>query len=372
MTDLSAASLHPSLQKLSAAHRRLTRLLSLLFFLIMAGALIFMMTTALSNRSMENLLIFAVAGLVMLPMIALMWGLLWYLERWTTRRITVANQLLRENTPLSVRLTPAGLNSRFGTLMLLQILDQQAASGPLYALIEPNSGWSQPPHQAMTGHLYCQDLQIGRRLIALHDDKVLIGKLVDGKVHYRQMQWVSIAVLAVVSIVATVAGFLGFREYQAYQDLDQQQRWAKASADWLQTPGQITRAELTVTKIPKGAIRVDGYWPQIEFAYSVTGVTHSSDMPFFCNQPTTNREIAETWLAQYPSGAAVTVYHDPADPARGVLKAGYTAVCQATLKQKQWDILLKGGMTGFLLATLLVLVIMLRGQRRQARAFLEP
>ena len=213
MTGISAVSLHPSLQRLSAAHRRLTRLLSLLFFLVMASALIFMMINALSNRSMENLLIFAVGGLVVLPMIALMWGLLWYLERWMTRRINEANQLLRGNTPVSARLTPTGLNNKLGMLMTLQLLDQRTASEPLHALIEPNFGWNQPLRQEITIQLYCPDLKPNSRLTALHNDKVLLGKLVDGKAYYRRMKWISIVLMTVLMVVAVVIGFLTFQEH---------------------------------------------------------------------------------------------------------------------------------------------------------------
>ncbi|MEZ5602267.1 MAG: hypothetical protein R3F36_15640 [Candidatus Competibacteraceae bacterium] len=64
---MSAIPPHPSLQKLAAANRRRLRLLGLLFFMVMAGVLVFMMSFALTHRDMLNLLIFAVAGLVMLP-----------------------------------------------------------------------------------------------------------------------------------------------------------------------------------------------------------------------------------------------------------------------------------------------------------------
>jgi len=215
MADISDVSLHPSLQRLSAAHRRLSRLLSLLFFLVMASALIFMMINALSNRSMENLLIFAVGGLVVLPMIALMWGLLWYLEHSMTRRISEANQLLRATPPVSARLTPAGLNSKFGMLMTLQLLDQRTASVPLHALIEPAFGWDQPPGQEITIQLYCPDLKPDRRLAALHNDKVLIGKLVDGKAYSRWMKRIRIAIATVITIIAVMIGLLIFQEYQA-------------------------------------------------------------------------------------------------------------------------------------------------------------
>lgn len=208
MTDIAAVSLHPSLQQIGATHRRLTRLLSLLFFLAMAGALVFMMTTALSNRSTQNLLIFAVAGFAMLPMMALMWGLLWYLERWMTRRLTDANHLLRSCAPVDARLTPTGTHTKFGMLMTLELPNQRNATGsPFSVLIEPNSGWSQPPRQAIDVHLYFNDLKSNSRLVALHEGKALIGKLVESEAHCRYLKQVGIAVVAVLLIFAVVLGF---------------------------------------------------------------------------------------------------------------------------------------------------------------------
>lgn len=370
MTDISSASLHPSLQQLNATHRRLTRSLSLLFFLIMAGVLVFMMTTALSNRSMENLLIFAAAGLVILPMIALMWGLLWYLERWMARRVNDANGLLRSCSPVNARLTPSGISNKTGALMTVQILDRRPATGLLYALIEPNTGLTRLPRQEITVQFYCQDWQPDRRLVALHEGRALLGKLVDGKKYYRQMKWSSIAAVTLLGILTVVMGAFGFHEYQAYQRLGQQQRWAEASANWPETPGRIVRAEVAMAKIPQGKIRVDGYWPRIAFDYEIAGVAQHSATPFFCNRPTTNRKSAERWLAEYPAGAAVTVYYDPADATRGVLKAGYTAACQAALEKKQWDVIFGAGIAGFLFLLMMVLAFILRRQQRQARAIL--
>ena len=371
MTDLSPTSLHPSLQQLNATHRRLTRSLSLLFFLIMAGALVFMMTTALSNRSMENLLIFAVAGLVILPMIALMWGLLWYLERWMTRRLNDANRLLRSCNPVNARLTPAGVSNKSGALMTVQILDRHPATGLLYALIEPNTGWTRPPRQEITAQFYCQDWQPDGRLVALHEGRALLGKLVDGKKYYRQMKWVAIAAVTALLVVATFLAALAFQEYQTYQNLQQQQQWAEASANWSEASGRIIRAELATAKIPKGKIKVDGYWPRIEFGYSVAGVEQQSATPFFCNRPTTHRKAVETWLGEYPAGAAVTVYYDPADSTRGVLKEGYTAACQVALEEKRWDVIFGAGIAGFLFLLMIAVAIVLRRQYCQVQAFLE-
>jgi hypothetical protein len=222
MPHSAEAFLHPSLQQLGAAHRRLTRSLGLMFFLAMAGALVFMMTTALNHRSMENLLIFAMAGLVILPMIALMWGLLGYLERWMTRRLNDANRLLQGCAPVNARLTPAGISNKFGALMAVQILDRRPATGLLHALIEPNTGRIRSPRQEMTVQLYCQDCKPNSRLVALHEGQALLGKLVDGKKYCQQMKWVTIAAVTALFMVAAFLAVLAFQKSQTYQDLYQQ------------------------------------------------------------------------------------------------------------------------------------------------------
>jgi hypothetical protein len=97
--DVPDVPLHPSLRKPSAAYRRLLRLLGLLLFLIMAGTLAFMMATALSSRDPGSLMLLALSGLVMLPVVALLGGLMWYLDRWQARRLNAANRVLRESPP---------------------------------------------------------------------------------------------------------------------------------------------------------------------------------------------------------------------------------------------------------------------------------
>jgi len=99
--------------------------------------------------------------------------------------------------------------------MTLQLLDQRTAPVPLHALIEPAFGWDRPLGQAITIQLHCPDLKPNRRLAALHNDKVLIGKLVDGKTYYRRMKWIRIAIAIVVAIIAVMIGLLIFQEYQA-------------------------------------------------------------------------------------------------------------------------------------------------------------
>ena len=207
MTDVPKTQLlHPSLQRLNAVHQRRLRLLGLLFFLTMAGTLVFLMITALTSRDVVNLLVLAVAGLVMLPTVALMGGLIWYLDRWVARGLSEADRVLRQSTPASARLQPVGRATRFGVLMAVQHLKSgQSALEPLHALINPSFRWSRPPDREVTVELYCQDLQPGSPLVALQSDGgALLGKVVAREAHERDMRWMMIAVVGLLALAATV------------------------------------------------------------------------------------------------------------------------------------------------------------------------
>ncbi|TVR61481.1 MAG: hypothetical protein EA420_11720 [Candidatus Competibacteraceae bacterium] len=207
MTDVSKTQLlHPSLQRLNAVHQRRLRLLGLLFFLAMAGTLVFLMITAFTSRELANLIVLAVAGLVMLPMVALMGGLMWYLDRRLTRGLGEADRVLRQSTPASARLQPVGRATRFGVLMAVQHLKGgQSALEPLHALINPSFRWSRPPDREVTVELYCQDLQPGSPLVALQSDGgALLGKIVAREAHERDMRRTMIAVVGLLALAATV------------------------------------------------------------------------------------------------------------------------------------------------------------------------
>jgi hypothetical protein len=207
MTDVPKTQLlHPSLQRLNAVHQRRLRLLGLLFFLTMAGTLVFLMITALTSRDLANLLVLAVAGLVMLPTVALMGGLIWYLDRWVVRGLNEADRVLRQSTPAGARLQPVGRATRFGVLMAVQHLKGgQSALEPLHALINPSFRWSRPPDREVTVELYCQDLQPGSPLVALQSDGgALLGKVVAREAHERDMRRMMIAVVGLLALAATV------------------------------------------------------------------------------------------------------------------------------------------------------------------------
>lgn len=199
MTD---AIFHPGLQQQLSAHRRFLRLLTLSIFLVMAGAMVFAMTMALQGGTLGDLLLLVLIGGIVLVMVLSLGGLSWFLDRWMMRRLTDANRLVQEHRPLAARLTPTDDNTRPGTLMAVQLLGQPTISGSSHVLLKPSMGWGRLPPQDLTVQLYCRDLQPGSRLVALHDNKALLGKSVDRQQYLRQQQWMVMALAAVVLLVA--------------------------------------------------------------------------------------------------------------------------------------------------------------------------
>lgn len=91
--------------------------------------------------------------------------------------------------------------------MAMHRLDQRTVRETGYVLIEPFLGGTGPLRQDLTVQLYCQDLQPDSRLVALHDGKALLGKLVDRQKYHRQRQLIMIALAAALLLVA-IAIFL--------------------------------------------------------------------------------------------------------------------------------------------------------------------
>lgn len=350
--------LHPSLQRLSTAPRRLLRVLGLLLALTLAGVLTFASVTAFSSGDAANLWLLGLIVLTLLPSAALLGGLLWYLNRWLSRQLSVADRLLRECAPLSARLTPTGLTGRNGVLVALRpLLKAHAAAGPLYALLNPSFCWSCSPRREITVELYCQGLKPGNELVALQSDgNALLGKLVTWEAYSRDLRRLVGAALALVLLAVAVMGTLAIQGYRAYRGLEQERWMAEASRSWPQVPGTVLRGQLKTSRIARGKSWITAYQARVEFTYPVAGVMRHGDTPYFCDQPTPDRRVAETWLAKYPAGAAVAVHYDPANPDRSVLEAGYPAACEAALSEKQLEVVFAGTVLGFLL--LIVLVVL--------------
>jgi len=348
---VSAIPPHPSLQKLAAANRRRLRLLGLLFFMVMAGVLVFMMTVALTHRDMVNLLIFAAAGLVMLPTMALVGGLLWHLERRQTRRLSAADRVLRESVPMNARLAPTGLANRAGTLVAVQpeTRTRPLSIGPVFALLDPVQRWDRASRPELTVQLYCAQLEPGQELVALRDNgDALLGKLVALDSYRRQTTWMTAAALGLIVLGMVVLAVLAAGDYREYQGLDQARRFAVASENWPPTTGTVRDASVVTLRIPQGKTSVTGYRARIEFEYVVAGTAYRGDHLSFCQPPSLEKQAAETRLTPYPIGTRVEVRYDPTDPTRGVLEPSRAEACEPLLAAAWREMLLSLGLLGLL------------------------
>ena len=348
---MSAIPPHPSLQKLAAANRRRLRLLGLLFFMVMAGVLVFMMTVALTHRDMVNLLIFAVAGLVMLPTMALVGGLLWYLERQQTRRLSAADRVLRESAPMNARLAPTGLANRVGTLVAVrpETRTRPPSIGPIFALLDPVQRWDRASRPELTVQLYCAQLEPGQELVALRDDgDALLGKLVALDSYRRQTTWMTAAALSLIVLGMVVLAVLAAGDYREYQRFDQARRFAVASENWPPTMGTVRDASVVTLRIPRGKTSVTGYRARIEFEYVVAGTAYRGDHLSFCQPPSLEKQAAEARLTPYPIGTRVEARYDPTDPTRGVLEPGRAEACEPLLAAAWREMLLSLGLLGLL------------------------
>ena len=202
---MNSTPLHPALQTQATTHRRLLRGMSLLLFVTLSGIMLFIMVRAFASGDMANLLLLAVIGVIMLPVVALLGGLIWYLDRWQSQRLSVANRLLGECPPVMARLTGSGPSDRTGILTLIQPLAQPSAP-PCHALIHPTFRASHLLRQGITAQLYCPNRQSGSDMVAIHDGDALLGRLVDPEVYGRQRRLLLIAGLGLLLIVAAVLG----------------------------------------------------------------------------------------------------------------------------------------------------------------------
>lgn len=200
--------LHPSLHRLAATQRRRLRLLGLLFFVVMAGTLVYEMAIAFTSSDAGSLLLLMLIGLLMVPVVALLGGLIWYLDRWLSRKLDAADSLLRDCQPVAARLVLVGPGTRAGILAELHPMPGAAAPvPPFYMLINPSFRWSAPPRGEMEVQVYCRELKPGSEIVTLQSDRApLLGKVVDRKVHERQMRFWKIGVLVLLG--ATLAGIL--------------------------------------------------------------------------------------------------------------------------------------------------------------------
>lgn len=174
--------LHPALQKQASDQRRWLRWLSLLLFLTAASTTLIFTVTAFASGQIADLLRLALMGLILLPIMALLGGLIWYLEHRQTRRLDTANRLLRECAPVMARLTPTGSFRHNGIPAMIQPLGDESAA-PFYARMKFTFRVNRLLRNEMTVQWYCRDLKPGSDLVALYEGDVLFGQIAERPAH---------------------------------------------------------------------------------------------------------------------------------------------------------------------------------------------
>lgn len=129
------------------------------------------------------------------------------------------------------------------------------------------------------------------------------------------MNWVRFlqtlqAIGALLITVGLFAGIFGFLDY----------RQAQTVAGWPTVPGTITTSEIYTAQIRGRGVRfADAV--RIEYSYFVDGALYFNDQVNVESLIVeANTELGERLLREYPEGAAVSIYHDPADPATSFLE----------------------------------------------------
>ena len=202
---MNHSPLHPALQTQAVTHRRLLRGMSLLLFVTLSGTMMVFMTRAFTSGEIANVLLLAVIGVIMLPMLALLGGLIWYLDHQQSQRLDVAQRLLGECSPVMARLTRVGPSDRSGILALIQPLAEPSAL-PCYALIYPTFSAHRLLRRPITAQFHCRNRQPGSDVVVIHAEVALLGRLVDQEVYCRQRRQMLIAGLVLLLIIAAVLG----------------------------------------------------------------------------------------------------------------------------------------------------------------------
>ncbi|RMH73001.1 MAG: DUF3592 domain-containing protein [Gemmatimonadetes bacterium] len=123
---------------------------------------------------------------------------------------------------------------------------------------------------------------------------------------------------------------------------------------WHHVTGQIVQTEI----IDKS------FRPILTYRYLVNGQSFTAqsdlDLPFFGGKRN-RRETAEIIVHEYPAGKRVTVYYDPANPAKSTLT-----------RVPAWDIFMKLSFGSFLYGTGLVYTLMFLWSQRSKRKTITP
>ena len=124
--------------------------------------------------------------------------------------------------------------------------------------------------------------------------------------------------ILLVGFVCVIAGCLSLITFVKWREV-------QALSRWLPTPGKIISSRVEARKVRVSGVGVDSNdateirnFPAITFEYKVGGKKFRSSR-YSVKENLGNFEVAET-LAQFPSGAEVTVFYNPADPSKAVIE----------------------------------------------------
>ena len=121
-----------------------------------------------------------------------------------------------------------------------------------------------------------------------------------------------------IGFACVIAGSLSFITFVKWREVQR-------LSHWLPTPGKIISSRVEARKVRVSGVGVDSNdaaeirnFPAITFEYKVGKKTFRGSR-YSVKENLGNFEVAET-LAQFPTGAEVTVFYNPADPSKAVIE----------------------------------------------------
>lgn len=167
-----------------------------------------------------------------------------------------------------------------------------------------------------------------------------------------ELQFLIVGFVCVVAAVLSLITFVKWREVQAM-------------SHWLPTPGKIISSRVEARKVKVSGVGPESEkvtevrnFPAITFEYKV-GTKKFRGSRYSVKENLGNFEVEET-LTQFPTGAEVTVFYNPADPSK--------AVIERTLPDGAFKFMVK--LSAGLVIGAVVLVFSLGGAREAIRPLL--
>lgn len=124
--------------------------------------------------------------------------------------------------------------------------------------------------------------------------------------------------ILLVGFVCAVAAMLSFITVVKWREV-------QALSHWLPTPGKIVSSRVEAREVRSSGVGSDSSdttemrnFPAITFEYKVGGKKFQGSR-YSVKENLGNFEVTET-LAQFPRGAEVTVFYNPADPSKAVIE----------------------------------------------------